>query len=48
MKIKSNEVNPMNNILAYAPHSVNADQIGRDHHKRSFLVRSHEAVTQVI
>ena len=45
MRIKINEANPINDILPYIPHFEEADQIGHNHHKRSFLVRSQEAVT---
>ena len=45
MRIKINELNPINDILPYIPHFEEADQIGHNHHKRSFLVRSQEAVT---
>ena len=40
MKTKINEANASNDIVQYIPHFEEADQIGQDHHKRSFLVRS--------
>ena len=43
--IKTNEANPINDIHPYIPYFGKADQIGHDHHKRSFLVMSQEAVT---
>ena len=45
MRIEINEANPINDILPIIPHFEEAGQIGQDHHKRSFLVRSQEAVT---
>ena len=45
MRIKKNYANRINDILLYIPHFEEADQIGLYHHKRSFQVRSQEAVT---
>ena len=45
MRINSNDSNPIYGILPYIPHFEETDQKGHDHHKRSFLVRSQEAVT---
>ena len=44
MRIKINEANPINDMLPCIPHFTEADQIGHDHHKWSFSVRTQEAV----
>ena len=43
--MKINEANPINGTLPYIPNFEKADQVGQNHHKLSFLVRSQEAVT---
>ena len=45
MRIKKNVANAINEILPYIPRFEEADEIGHDHHKQSFLVRSQETVT---
>ena len=40
-----NETNPIKNILPYIPHFEEADQTEKYHHKRKFLAKSTEAVT---
>ena len=45
LRVKINESNPINDILPYIPHLEEADSIGQDQHKRSFLSRSQEAMT---
>ena len=47
MRIKINQTNPINEIFPDIPRFQEADEIGH-HHKRSFLVRHRDAVTNCI
>ena len=44
-RIKKNETNQTDDIPPYIPHFEEGDHTEHDHHKRSFLLRSLEAVT---
>ena len=45
MRIKINEANNINYMVPYITHFKEENQIGHDNHKRSFLVKRQEAVT---
>ena len=44
IRIKTNEANPIYDILPYIPHIEKTKFIGHDRNKRSFFMRCQEAV----